>query len=214
MAAKPCPFNPPSSQESLNGGFDYNSKKDIALHHTFDPGFGDALISFINTQTLVDIGAGVGQLGYFFNKRNASIAWTGFDGGSNVQSLWGKNVYIRYDNNFIVPKVCWMDASKPVQLNKSFDWVISLEVGEHIDKQFESIFLDNLVSYCTKGIILSWATPGQNGHHHVNTRSNDYIISQMRERNIEFDEKQTKLFRKAVTKDYYLVKSLMVFRKQ
>ncbi len=41
-------------------------------------------------------------------------------------------------------------------LNK-YDWIISLEVAEHIPAQFESIYIDNLVKHAKEGIILSWA---------------------------------------------------------
>jgi hypothetical protein len=41
-----------------------------------------------------------------------------------------------------------------------FDWAITLEVAEHIPKQFEDTFIRNIVSTLPKGIIISWAVPG------------------------------------------------------
>ena len=57
----------------------------------------------------------------------------------------------------LVPHVCYLDAAQPVdpsimnpvtgQLDTApFDWVVSVEVGEHIPSQKANIFLDNLVS--------------------------------------------------------------------
>ena len=38
-----------------------------------------------------------------------------------------------------------------------YDWVVSLEVGEHIDRKYEAILLENLVKASRMGIVLSWA---------------------------------------------------------
>jgi len=57
------------------------------------------------------------------------------------------------------------------------DWVVSLEVGEHIPSKFKGIFLRNLHRHNRKGIILSWAVLRQGGHSHINNDSNKYLIS-------------------------------------
>jgi hypothetical protein len=49
-------------------------------------------------------------------------------------------------------------------------------VAEHIPPEYESIFIENLISCNRKGIILSWAIPGQGGHGHFNEKPNDYVI--------------------------------------
>jgi 2-polyprenyl-3-methyl-5-hydroxy-6-metoxy-1,4-benzoquinol methylase len=66
--------------------------------------------------------------------------------------------------------VKFMDLSSRKWLGHQFDWILSLEVGEHIPHQLEDVFIGNLVRHAKKGIILSWAVPGQEGHHHVNNR--------------------------------------------
>ncbi len=43
------------------------------------------------------------------------------------------------------------------------DQPIVLQVGEHVPKQFESIFIDNLVRFAKEAVILSWAQPGSRG---------------------------------------------------
>lgn len=68
-----------------------------------------------------------------------------------------------------------------------FDFVLSLEVGEHIPPEKESIFLDNLAGHALYGIILSWAIPGQDGSGHVNLHENDYIVGEMKKRGFEIN---------------------------
>ncbi len=54
--------------------------------------------------------------------------------------------------------------------------IICLEVGEHIPKQYQNVFLQNLKNNCDKYLICSWAVRGQGGYGHVNELNNDEII--------------------------------------
>ena len=51
------------------------------------------------------------------------------------------------------------------------DWVICLEMGEHIPNRFEPMVIANLHAHNTRGVILSWARLGQPGYGHVNNHS-------------------------------------------
>jgi hypothetical protein len=93
------------------------------------------------------------------NRANIS-RYLGFDGAANVEAMsYGA---VRFLN--AAKKVCWL----PHEIS---DWVMSLEVGEHIDAKYESTFVDNLHRANRKGIILSWGLVGQGGHSHVNLES-------------------------------------------
>ena len=48
-----------------------------------------------------------------------------------------------------------LDLAKEFDLGLRFDWVISLEVGEHIPEQYEGTFLENLVKHACKGEVKS-----------------------------------------------------------
>ena len=66
--------------------------------------------------------------------------------------------------------VKFLDLSVPIYHLEKYDWIISLEVAEHIPKKFESVYVSNLVRHSKEGIILSWAKIGQGGHSHVNNK--------------------------------------------
>ena len=53
-----------------------------------------------------------------------------------------------------------LDLSKPHNIGAS-DWVLSLEVGEHIPRQYEDAFIQNLHNSNRLGMVLSWAVEGQ-----------------------------------------------------
>ncbi len=68
-------------------------------------------------------------------------------------------------------QVKFLDLSVPIYHLNTYDWIISLEVAEHIPKQYEHVFVDNIVRHAGEGIILSWAKIGQGGHSHLNEKN-------------------------------------------
>ena len=105
--------------------------------------------------------------------------------GSYVQHFKKNKLNVSgYDGNPNTPKltnnICdVLDLSKPIKFNTPFSWVMSLEVGEHLPKKFEDIFINNLHQNNKNGIVLSWAVKGQGGYGHFNEQNNDYIKSKI-----------------------------------
>ncbi|KAF4680432.1 hypothetical protein FOZ60_013483 [Perkinsus olseni] len=62
------------------------------------------------------------------------------------------------------------DLTTPnLTLWRQFDCVLSLEVAEHIPKQHERVFLENLARHAEECLIVSWALPETLGEGHVNS---------------------------------------------
>ena len=102
-------------------------------------------------------------------------------------------VYDSYDGapfieNETNGKVKFIDLTIPQYGLPIYDWVICLEVAEHIPKDYEDVFLSNLARHAQAGIILSWARPGQPGHYHVNNKPLDQVIVSLRKVGFERDE--------------------------
>lgn len=119
--------------------------------------------------------------------------------------LEGVNTPVHGDDSHVVPHLCWTDASKPFYLDRTFDVVLSKEVGEHIPPEGEASFMDNLVRLARPGggiIILTWAKPGQGGFHHVNCKEKSYIIEQMEKRGVKFHEAFTMELGSKIAKAY------------
>ena len=79
-----------------------------------------------------------------------------------------------YTNRF----VRFFDLTLPLSLPKA-DWVLSLEVGEHMQPEWEQMYLRNLHVHQCRGIIGSWAALGQVGTKHVNNHGRDYILERL-----------------------------------
>ena len=131
--------------------------------HCFDASLCVGLEEFFrkeDAKSVVDLGCGMGS--YVKTLRGKGIAIDGFDGNPATPQLSGGACGI-------------LDLSVLHKFEKPYDWVMSLEVGEHLPKEFEDVFVDNLHANNVKGIVLSWAVKGQGGCGHVNEQNNDYI---------------------------------------
>jgi SAM-dependent methyltransferase len=134
--------------------------------HVCDVKLSNAIIDLFPVKTVVDIGCGDGR--YVSNFLAHGIQCEGYDGSPLTPELTNE-----------VCKV--MDFSEQVDIGK-FDLVLSLEVGEHIPKKYEQVFIDNLCRTSNDFICLSWAVPGQPGYGHVNCQNNEYVINEMSKR--------------------------------
>lgn len=92
--------------------------------------------------------------------------------------------------------------------------VISIEVFEHIPKEFEAIFVDNICKLCSGKLVLSVAVKGQPGLGHVNCQNNDYIIDLFESKGFKFHPERTAEIRSKVEPHVdYLRNTLMVFER-
>ena len=167
--------------------------------HAFDGVLAQAIANFFieeQAQAVVDFGCGTGA--YVAHLRKSGISAEGYDGNPETAALSSG-----------IGKV--LDLSQPVHLD-AVDWVMSLEVGEHLPKQYETTFIENLMRHAKKGIVLSWAVKGQGGTGHFNEQDNDYIKAIFAKQGYINDlGAETQLREKAQCG--WFARSLMVFRK-
>ena len=167
--------------------------------HKFDPGLSQALLGFLEEQIeIVDFGCGNADYSKILIKNGKKVDC--FDGNPNTPEMTGG-----------IGKV--LDLSEDFDLGKKYECVISLEVGEHIPKEKEQTFLNNLDKHSNHCVILSWALPGQGGDGHFNEQPNDYIIKEMEKRNYNHWEEASNYFRNSVNL-WWFKKTIMVFVKQ
>lgn len=102
-----------------------------------------------------------------------------------------------YDDIFTI------DLSKIRYVDIDYDFVLCLEVGEHIPCKHEQKFLDNVARFAKKDLVMSWAVPGQGGKGHFNEQPNTYILSQMEARGFSHQRKLTALLRKHTERKWF-----------
>ena len=106
----------------------------------------------------------------------------------------------------------FLDLTLPLYGLPLYDWIISLEVAEHIPKNFEAIYIDNLVRHAREGLVISWAAPGQKGYSHVNNRPLDYVKSIMEGHGFKYDAKSSDILRRSAVVDWFKT-NINVFRR-
>lgn len=166
----------------------------------FDQSLGKSLLDFFQAEgakNVVDFGCCTGD--YIRVLIKAGIDCEGYDGNPEIPRLSDGLVRV-------------IDLSHPFDLGKRFDWVMSLEVGEHLPKDYEQVFIENLHRHNVNGIILSWAVPGQGGLGHYNEQSNEYIKSVMEKLGYVNDREAENQLRKTASL-WWFKNTIMVFRK-
>ncbi len=109
--------------------------------------------------------------------------------------------------------VRFLDLTAPQFGLPCYDWVMSLEVGEQIPKEFENIFVDNLARHAKEGIILSWAKLGQGGHSHINNKKESDVIEMLSIRGFGISRAEDKPLR-AASGRFWLQNNIRVYRRR
>jgi len=164
--------------------------------HVIDNSLCNEIISFIKEENLkncIDIGCGNG---FYTDEISKNIQCIGIDG--NPQTKTSDNIFVQ-------------DITKKFNYGK-FDVVLCLEVGEHIDKKYESTILKNITNHVGKYLIISWAIPGQSGYGHVNCNSNEYIKEKIEKMNFKNNISLENRFRNSSSLDWFK-NTIMVFEK-
>jgi cyclopropane fatty-acyl-phospholipid synthase-like methyltransferase len=166
--------------------------------HYFDINLNSEMIKFLREEkinSIIDLGCGNGSYSKEFKKEGFSCDC--YDGNPNTKELTGG--------------LCSeINLAEEIDLNKKYDCVVSLEVGEHIPKEFESIFIDNIIKHSKGLIILSWAVVGQGGRGHVNERDNDYIEKTFLDKGWKRNKEKEKELREKSSLSWFK-KTIMVY---
>ncbi|CAE8593794.1 unnamed protein product, partial [Polarella glacialis] len=98
-----------------------------------------------------------------------------------------------------------------MKLWRTFDWVLCLEVGEHVPKQYADALLSNLKRHARHGLIMSWSEDWE-GIGHVNCLSRVQFIALVQEKTgFVLDPEATEAVRAGCEIDY-IARTLAVFR--
>jgi cyclopropane fatty-acyl-phospholipid synthase-like methyltransferase len=167
--------------------------------HGYDMRLSDAIIQVLKrnkVKTIYDLGCGHGMYTKHINDND--IQCSGYDGNPFTRELTGNLCDV-------------LDLSKTFILPKK-EYVLSLEVGEHIPKEYEENFINNLHQHNERGIILSWAVVGQGGDGHINCQNNEYIREKFFDLGYKSDLLEEMYLREKSQFDWFK-KTIMVFKR-
>ena len=171
----------------------------LAKKHKCDYLLAETIPTYYKPKKFADLGCGNGQYCAIFK----SIGWNivhGYEGTPNIKSLGV------YDD------IMTIDLSQRRYVDIDYDLVLCLEVGEHIPRKHEQIFIENVCEFTSKYLILSWAIPGQGGTGHYNEQPNEYIIEQFVNRGLKLSAAMTHVLRNHSTLPWFK-NTIMVFKR-
>lgn len=141
---------------------------DEAIHNLQSPNIiVDHLIALFNPKSVIDFGCGLGTFLYAFKTRSVTNV-LGIDGSWVNKQLLRK--YLTEDEFLEI------DLEKPLNLNRKFDLLITLEVAEHLAEPAADVFVANLTAHANT-IVFSAAIPYQIGLNHVNEQWLTYWVA-------------------------------------
>jgi len=135
----------------------------------------DAIQKVLKPVSVIDVGCAIGD--YIMGFQHRGIAAIGLEGSKNCLP------YLQVSEKMVYIK----DLREPIDIGK-YDLAMCFEVLEHVEEEFADMLVDNLVRMADR-LLLSAATPGQEGHHHVNCQERDYWIYKFDQRGYIRDKK-------------------------
>src|SRR3990167_6017844 len=107
--------------------------------HFYDGRLSQGLQGFFQNEhahSIMDLGCGTGA--YVNDLRKANLQCDGCDGNPDPPKLGGEHCK--------VVDLAQRDLDLRTNRGEKYDWAFSLEVGEHLPKEHEQAFLDNVVN--------------------------------------------------------------------
>ncbi|CEM06478.1 unnamed protein product [Vitrella brassicaformis CCMP3155] len=112
---------------------------------------------FPRDAVIADMGAGGGKAAQWLSETGL-VEIHAFDGIDSIAAITDGAVQS-------------LNLIEPFQLPRAFDWVMCLEVAEHIPPHATQTLLDNLQRHARHGIVMSWGQADQPGQGHINGRN-------------------------------------------
>ena len=145
------------------------------------------VLDLVKIRSVIDVGCGVGT-------------WLDVFKSLGVNDIWGVEGEWLDKKHLVIPEnsFSYWDLREPLDIRRTFDLAMSLEVAEHLPAEYAEAFVDSLVGLAPV-IVFAAAIPGQGGAGHFNERSNSYVISEFAKRGLVFDEEESQNLRKHTT---------------
>jgi SAM-dependent methyltransferase len=154
---------------------------------TYTPKLWEYICKKFNIESVLDVGCGMGYAIEEFLKHCNSV--TGIDGSRYV-----------IENSHLFNNIVYHDFSTgPLKMNSSYDLCWSCEFVEHVDEEYRDNFLEAFAH--SKFLAITYAEPGQPGHHHVNCQPKQYWIDHLKRYGFIYNEVVTNELKEIAYKD-------------
>ncbi|XP_060604954.1 uncharacterized protein LOC132757643 [Ruditapes philippinarum] len=188
-----------TNTSSETGGWCMEQSKATGGKHMTDRNLVPTLAQFFKGKYVASFGDGPGMYKKLIMKSGQVKGYDAYDGAP----------FCDVTSN---GKVRFLDLSLPQYGLPLYDWIMSIEVAEHIPRRFENVFIDNVVRHAREGVILSWGKLLQGGYLHVNNRPIEHVQKLMHLKGFIHDKLASNKLQSAAT-FRFLKANLNVYRR-
>lgn len=171
--------------------------------------FAALIDASLHPKSLLDIGCGSGMIVEYFACKGIPIL--GIDGSPAAQEYWMPSLR----QHCLITDI----RHKPKRgLLAPYECVVSIEVAEHIEKEYAETFLDWITQ--GKKLFMTAAPPKQPGTHHVNCQPPIYWQNKLAQRGFQYLPEETHAWKKAAAaipdsrKCWWVPQNAMIFTKR
>ena len=156
---------------------------------TWCPEIWDWCIKELGVKSMIDVGCGLGFVMEYFAQSGIEVM--GVDGSPSA-----------IEKNVMAPdQLHQHDFTKgPWAPAKKYDLVWSSEFLEHVEQQYEPNFFATF-ECAQKYLMVTFAVPGQGGHHHVNEQHGEYWIDRFAQIGFQYEEELTQKARRMLPQE-------------
>lgn len=192
--------HPQQGEDSFDDGHlgGCNIKNDYG---TYYPIMWEHMVKELGIKSVLDVGCGFGySLSYFVDE--LKLEGLGIEGSPKViEASPLQRLMVAHDYEKGAPPI-----------NREFDLCWSCEFVEHVEEKY----LPNIFDSFTKAryLCMTFAGPGQAGHHHVNCQNGDYWVGNCYDNGLVIDVEFTQELRQKAHEDYEAFKKSEMEDKQ
>ncbi|MCX6800003.1 MAG: class I SAM-dependent methyltransferase [Candidatus Falkowbacteria bacterium] len=147
----------------------------------------EQVLDFSIIESFIDIGCNNGRLIEAIKRRRGNVMVAGID-----IFKWAQECA----DPLVKDQIKLIDLSQKQNWDKQYDIVNCTEVGEHLEKESEQVFLDNIVGLTKDILIVTWSNTKNDQH--FNPRPKKYIIKELEKRDLTYCVDLTKIFKNSL----------------
>ncbi len=154
----------------------------------------------LGVRSVIDVGCGEGHAARFFRELGCRVV--GVDGSWQAQRdsvIGDQHVRHDYTQGLYLP-------------GDEFDLVWSSEFVEHVEERYLGNFFATFDSG-RRYLMMTFAFPGQPGHHHVNCQPAEYWLEKLARLGFDYDKARTEESRAVARKGHYRRAGLFFIRR-